>query len=290
MKRTLKAAVLLFALQAGLWAGGYKKVNISRSFELKGLKQLRLDIKLPDAKMQLRTWKEARAEVKLRIMWKGKAPSYHVGLEGGTLEVEVHRRCLFFGCGGPLKVEAEVWVPEPLMGSVRICDGELRLESQGLSKENELKVDVVDAELRMKGWRGKEFRLKSVDGNITVEDMQADYVNVVTVDGDVELMAAVLHELRCHLVDGDFQGISLRAPEGGRWKISSVDGDIALALADKGVSYELNLRSSDGNIKVDLDKLHLSARGKFRARAGEGDKILLIELSTVDGDITIKEE
>ncbi len=290
MRRALTAAVMLVALQAGLWAGEYRKVNISRSFDLKGLKQLRLDINLPDAKMKLRTWREARAEVNLRIMWKGKAPTYHVGLEDGTLEVEVRRKCVLFGCGGPLKVEAEIWVPEPLTGSVKICDGELRLESQGLSQDNELSVGVVDAALKMKGWRGKEFRLKSVDGDISVEDMQAEHVNVVAVDGNVEFLGAALGELRGRLVDGDFQGFSLRAPEGGRWEISTVDGDISLSLADEGLTYELKLRSGDGKIRIDLDKLHISARGKFRARTGEGEKLLYIELGTVDGDITIKEE
>lgn len=120
----------------------------------------------------------------------------------------------------------------------------------------------LDGDLRITGLRG-EVRCRVDDGDVTLEDVEAERIVVTAADGDVHL-AGVRGALRVDCEDGNVTGERIAAPAAnvtledgdlrllgcsGEWDIQLEDGDATLRDQASG---RISIRGEDGDVSVHL--------------------------------------
>jgi len=126
----------------------------------------------------------------------------------------------------------------------------------------DLDVETQDGDVAVASFEGRA-RLRSQDGDITVDALTGGDIELRTQDGDVRAATLDGTSVTAHSQDGDIEVDTLR----GAVSMSTQDGDIRIATA---TAPEVELSSNDGDISLAITS---DAR---------------MELQTSDGDISIE--
>lgn len=283
--------VMLIAVLLAPAVAEEKVVKGSREFDLAEVELLKLRIKLPDARLHVQTWKQRKAKITYEIRWEGERPEVEIGKRGDEVFFEVRRKrgFRFFGFS-KLLVIAEVLIPEPVETKISVVDGRREVQGMGLSGENVLNLSGVDANLYVRDFTCRKTKVKVVDGEVNVKNLRSDYFKLTGVDGDVICSDLRVNDFYLRTVDGDVRLEGLGSWKGGDWVISTVDGDVYLLLVkDPTRTLKVKAKTTDGKIVINGKNLTLRAKGRVEFFLGKGEKQVFLNISTVDGNIEIKE-
>lgn len=190
--------------------------------------------------------------------------------------------------------------------------------------ESQIKIEIVDGDLRLVGWDNVEILARTDDEMITIQQ-NGDEVNIscqddltinvpkksrvriLTVNGDMSVRG-LAGEFEAETINGDVairdvgkvtlgmveSDFSLR----GAWgdvHVNSVGGDASLSEVDgsimlDSVSDDLAIRGVGGNLKVDVDAdvvVHLEPKPGQEYSVVAGDDIMLVLPEDVDATMTL---
>ena len=157
-------------------------------------------------------------------------------------------------------------------------DGDVSIEQWG----NDISMNTVDGNIEMDEVEAQTVNVESVDGDISLTGITAD-IECKTVDGNIELEGVVDTNCRCKTVDGDVE----IDQASGSFDVISVDGDIEMRNI---TANAISGKTSDGRFALDLlqsDNLDASVRtgdGDVRVRLARGISLTL-DVKTGDGRI-----
>ena len=164
----------------------------------------------------------------------------------------------------------------------------------------EIESEGVDGNVVIKEWNNN-IKTSVIDGDITINDVAADFVELGSIDGDIEAKS-IAADLECRTVDGkieleDLIDVNCRAKtvdgditiknSSGEFSARSVDGDIAILRTS---AVKLEAHTTDGKIALDLfDVQNMESRiktsdGNVRIHLENGTSASL-KITTGDGRI-----
>lgn len=195
-------------------------------------------------------------------------------------------------------VAIEMWTGDL---EIQLEDGDLRLTSMEAARTE---IFLEDGDLEIAGFEG-ELMVEAEDGDLEIFDCKITHGKIHVEDGDVDLeRCSGSFELKAD--DGDIRMSNLAAEE---VDIRVADGSVDLTLLPSE-GLDLNLRSGDGDANVGIDSavsaaFSLETRdGKIRLNASAVENLLKerdrvsgtlgdgsgkIHVSSVDGDITLRQ-
>lgn len=141
----------------------------------------------------------------------------------------------------------------------------------------------VEGTVRLRGARG-QMQVSSVNDDVEIVDATGA-VAVTTVNGDLRLDAIQSENVDASTVNGDV-GFSGPIRSGGRYRLSSHNGDLTLAVAE-GTSAVMNVSTFSGDFEAAFPvTLSGSRRGqRFSFTLGSG--AARVELESFQGDIRL---
>ena len=163
-----------------------------------------------------------------------------------------------------------------------------------------LDIDGVDGNVSIEEWQN-DIKVKSIDGNIVLNRVEASVVDVGSVDGDLSL-DEISGDVKAKTVDGNINiediddticrcktvdgNISVEGGAGS-FDAESVDGNISLDDID---ALDINAHTTDGRIELgllksdDMDATLRTGDGSVHVRLADGSSVA-IEIKTGDGRI-----
>ena len=207
-----------------------------------------------------------------------------VSFEGGTLTVEVPKRAHVRG-GTPL--DLTVALPEGSSVTASTASADVSCTGELGALEGATASGDIRAE-RLTG----QVSLATASGDVRLGDAAAD-VRVNTASGDVSI-ERVGGDLAAKTASGDLRvgeaggsaevktasgGVRIRSIAAGRADVTSVSGDVTLAVPP-GTAVYLDLSSLSGRVRSELDS------GADPGDGG-GDPDLILRCNTVSGDIQV---
>jgi DUF4097 and DUF4098 domain-containing protein YvlB len=188
--------------------------------------------------------------------------SMGVILEGIETEMTVE------GVGGDIEIhtiEGDVTV-RGAGGQVSLhtVEGDVVLEGG----QGRINVDAVEGEVRITGAQG-DLGIETVEGDVSLEDVESGDVDVGTVEGTVRYAGAIR--------------------DGGRYRLSSHEGDIELAVAAE-LNAMVSVATFEGSFEADpsfqIQVSEMRPGRRFSFTTGTGSA--RIELETFEGEIRIE--
>lgn len=165
---------------------------------------------------------------------------------------------------------------------LRTEDGDLILKR--LKSDLLIKTDDGDAELTL--CEVSRCKITAEDGEITLKQCSGNF-NIETDDGDILTRKLKANILEVETTDGDVE-MELLKNDGIDVDIKTDDGSVILDIAE-GTSASISIDTDDGRIKMnlpnieDFEKTRHGASGKLYGGNGR------IHISTVDGNILLRE-
>jgi DUF4097 and DUF4098 domain-containing protein YvlB len=187
--------------------------------------------------------------------------NFDARIKGNTLLVETRERHSWstnWWGSGRWGIHVAVTIPEQFDLAVQTSDGDIEVD--GI--RGDISLATSDGDVRLGELGGPAIYIKSSDGDLTADGLEADDVELKTSDGDVRVERIQGKSVTLSSSDGDVTAREIRAE---KVSVRSSDGDLSIRLS----GGELQGRTSDGNIDVWIDN-------------DTG-----VDLTTSDGDIVI---
>ncbi|MFO7588629.1 MAG: DUF4097 family beta strand repeat-containing protein [Gemmatimonadota bacterium] len=243
-----------------------------------------------DGTVRIRTWDEARARVVARhegdraIEIRYSAPTLSVRVRperlssrGSTdFEITIPRRMSIEASGVTMAVDAE-----NVGGTVSINAVEGHVTVRG--GRGNVSLNAVEGGVTLEGAEGN-LALNSVDGDVTVR-RASGVLSIQAVDGSITMEEITSDNVEVNTVDGDIL-YSGTIRDGGRYFLSTHDGDITLAVPEDSnarVSVSTFTGGMDAAFPITVDGDVNNRRFSFTLGSGKA----LVELSTFDGTIRL---
>ena len=265
-----------------------------------------LFVNVGDADLELRAGEGGMANVEIylrgRDMDKAReyyeARNYQVSETSNGLEITSDKldwRRWNWNNRGRAQVSIRVTIPTEFNLEVSTSDGDISADSF----EGNAFLKSSDGDLVLNNLTGEDINIRTSDGDVRAASLDAPDIVVRTSDGDIHVDDVVAERAEIRTSDGDIWVADIIAES----YIQSSDGDIVL---DTVTGKAFQAKTSDGNISVgeiscpssrfsssDGDIIVREASGDLYATTSDGDidVALLspgeIELKTSDGDIAI---
>lgn len=245
-----------------------------------------LDVSVANGNVQFRTWDSDDIQVQADVRFFGKVSGELLDEFTQRSRIEVDGEHFIFQV--PTKrVEANLVISLP------------RREYDHVAVRN------LNGSMKMSDVRGKDVYAKTTNGDLRFNNVQAVMVEAENVNGDVKAVDAQINSAVISTVNGDARF----AGRGQSLKVSTVNGDVKVTL--KSAAKSVNATSVNGAVKVALpEEAGLSGQAKtrfgtIRSRmtgietpskqrrsvdlVREGEETIVVNLSTVTGEILIKD-
>jgi Toastrack DUF4097 len=148
-------------------------------------------------------------------------------------------------------------------GRVSLSSVEGDVELTGAS--GRISVSAVDGSVTLRGARG-DLRIDAIDGAILLEDIDAQSVEANTVDGGIEFSGPIR--------------------EGGRYRLSSHDGDVTVTAPS--INAAVSVSTYEGDFVSDFPITITGTRSRKRLDFTLGSGSARLELESFDGTVTLR--
>jgi DUF4097 and DUF4098 domain-containing protein YvlB len=128
-----------------------------------------------------------------------------------------------------------------------------------------VKASTVDGKILIRGSSG-DVKASAVDGNIQLEDIQTTEVEANTVDGEISYSGAIR--------------------SGGRYSLSSHDGDVTVYAPD--ISAEVTVSTFSGDFQSDYPVTLKGTQNRGRMNFTLGSGGARLDLESFDGTVTLR--
>ncbi|MEO8139030.1 MAG: DUF4097 family beta strand repeat-containing protein [Gemmatimonadota bacterium] len=248
----------------------------------------RLELSSQEGNITVATWNrsairiEADDEEDTRI---------EVDQNGGTVSIRAHHRY------GPSEVSWKLTVPADMALELSSQSGDIVVDGT----RGEVNVSTVEGKVTVRGGTGF-VTLQSVEGDIDLSDASGR-IGVTTVDGSVTVRGA--HgDLKASAVDGeilleDIESSNVEANtvdgeirfsgairDGGRYRLSSHDGDVTVTAPVINASVVVSTFSGDFDSDFPVTLTGNTARKRMSFTLGSGTARL--ELESFDGTVSLR--
>lgn len=208
---------------------------------------------------------------------------------------------------GHVRVDFTVSVPPSTLIDIRSMSGDVHVSGV----KGETRVETVSGAIQGSGLGGPvalkavsgdvtlngaavdgELAVNSVSGTIIVRDTKARALSATTVSGDLHVTGGACERAVVRSVNGDVE-MSAAIVKGGRYEIRSHSGDVRL-LVDGKIGFAIDADTFSGDLTSALALTMDSASGDDgrpghpkSLRGRYGDASAQFEVSTFSGDVTI---
>jgi DUF4097 and DUF4098 domain-containing protein YvlB len=148
-------------------------------------------------------------------------------------------------------------------GFISLQSVEGNVELSGAS--GRVKVSTVDGKIEIRGASG-DIKASAVDGGILLDDVQCTEVEANTVDGEIRFSGAIL--------------------PGGRYNLSSHDGDVTVSAPD--INAEVTISTFSGDFESDYPVTLKGTQNRGRTNFTLGSGGARLDLESFDGTVTLR--
>ncbi len=210
---------------------------------------------------------------------------------GGVVSLRAHHRY------GPSEVSWKLTVPAEMAMELSSQSGDVAVDGA----RGEVNVSTVEGKITVRGGTGYitlqsvegdidlheasgRIALTTVDGSIKASGLQGD-LKASAVDGEILLDDIESSNVEANTVDGEirFSG-SIR--DGGRYKLTSHDGDVTVSAPVINASVSVSTFSGDFDSDFPVTLSGNSARKRMSFTLGSGGARL--ELESFDGTVALR--
>ncbi len=192
-------------------------------------------------------------------------------------------------------------VPKQLNLNLRTQRGEITIEKldgmvQARTRHGDVNLRHLRGDITVSVDRGdlygsdlqaNQAQFSTVNGDLHLNNTRAENLTITLTHGDACLERVAVHNLKLETVRGDIE-VELTEPVRGEVRLSTVSGDISLAIPD-GSDCTLTMRTSAGNLLCDLECRDLrKGWGTLEGVCGEGTGTLSMEAVHGDLEITLR--
>ncbi|HXG45483.1 MAG TPA: DUF4097 family beta strand repeat-containing protein [Gemmatimonadales bacterium] len=249
----------------------------------------RLELSHFQGEIRVTAWERGALRVRVR---GGDEAGLDVTVSGNRVSVRLRNRY------GPPEGDLALQVPADM--GLRISGRSGNIAIAGTRAD--VTVETVEGSISLQGGRGT-ISLSSVEGSIELADASgrmdihavdgdvtgrrlAGDLKVESVDGEVTLREIESANAEVNTVDGDIQYEGpLKA--GGRYRLSSHDGDVTLVTPALDATVTLSTFSGgfESDFPVTVTRAELGKRMTFTQGSGSAR----VELESFDGDVRIRQ-
>jgi hypothetical protein len=236
----------------------------AKTFPVSGNPEIRVET--GDGSVTVRAWDEHKIAARVTTSgWKIGPDEVTVQefQTGNQVRIVVHQpqRYLNFSLGSRW-IRIDLQVPRQIASDIRTGDGSISIE------------DIVG-----------DTRLHTGDGRIEANSLRGS-LRAETGDGHIKVRGR-LEMLTLHTGDGSIEADVLEGSRmSGPWRIGTGDGHVTLRLAGD-FAANLEARSGDGRISVDLPSTTFSNRQRDSVRAAINGGGPTFSIRTSDGNVKL---
>lgn len=171
--------------------------------------------------------------------------------------------------------------------TAELSSGSGSISARDLRPTDRLSLSTASGELEGEALCSGDIRLNTVSGDMLVRSFAAKEVEIGTVSGDARLEGSA-ESVQCSAVSGDLELQMAALPR--QIRADSVSGDIGLSLpkgAGEHGGFSVQYSTSSGDFSSDFPLN--GSLGQRKGQAGCGDGDCHIVLSTVSGDMDLKQ-
>lgn len=165
---------------------------------------------------------------------------------------------------------------------ISVEDGDLEI----LGFTGDLSIVSEDGDVEIHDCSGANNRIRLEDGDLDLFECSGDF-DVVTADGNIRMSRLKAGNVQIRVSDGDVD-LELLPAERLNLVMRAGDGDLDVEL-DRQISAAFDLQTRDGRIRVHSDSVSDLLEEKRRTTGRLGDGRGNIEITTSDGNITIRQ-
>lgn len=249
----------------------------------------RLEVSAHAGSVQLRSWNRDAVRVVIR---SDDDAELDVHARGDRVSVDASGRH-----GTPVEAAVEVSAPAWIPVSVHGVDLDITIAGAGAAVSAEtvhgdvvvqggaglVTLTSVEGTIRLRGARAR-MQVSSVNDDVEIASSSGD-VTVTTVNGDLNLTAIESENVDASTVNGDI-GFSGPIRSGGRYRLSSHNGDLTMAVAE-GTSAVMNIATFSGDFEAGFPVTVSGVRHGRRSSFTLGSGAARVELESFQGDIRL---
>jgi len=281
-------SIMCVAIRNGgslLWNGAYNDIIKNESYSLEDIENISLNLKSSDVEF----FESDNNELKVIQYGNSNATEFTGTVNNKSIKIIDSRNSfMFFNFGHNSRYE--VYLPKNYSGNlvVETISGEISLNNFVLNlKAMEIKSVSGDIRLNSK-FTANETNVKTVSGEIIINQINSDKVALETTSGDIEIDSIISNNLNISTVSGEVTLDSIS----NMVKINTTSGDVTvknLTITDDSkistISGEIEIgmnEDSDCRIKTDTVSGDTDIRDN-NYKDGQYE----FKLSTTSGDIEI---
>ena len=207
--------------------------------------------------------------------------------------------------GRGIDVEFNVRVPADATVDLRTVSGDIRVTNI----KGEVRVQGVNGNLALEGTArlaeaktvsggitvsnagsDAQLSLSTINGDLLVQTLNARALDVNTVNGNVHISGWTGDRAQIRTLDGDLD-LQAALMKGGRYEFESHSGDVNLSLPEQP-GFELEAHTFNGRIRIDFPiksegPIRDNDRGPRSVRGTYGDGSSSLRLQTFNGNLTV---
>jgi len=210
---------------------------------------------------------------------------------GGSVDVRGRSRY------GPPEVEYRITVPVDMSLEISTHSGDVEIDGS----RGEIQVQTVEGKVTVTGGTGRvslssvegdvqltgasgRVSISAVDGSVTVKDAKGD-LQISAVDGAILLDDIDAQSVEASTVDGEIEfGGPIK--EGGRYRLSSHDGDVTVTAPS--INASVSVSTYEGDFESDFPVTITGTRSRKRLDFTLGSGSARLELESFDGSVRLR--
>ena len=208
-----------------------------------------------------------------------------------TLHLSAHARY------GPSEVDWRLTIPKTMAVELSSMEGDVEVSgSRGEVSVNttegnitvtggvsRISLQSVEGDVALSDANGR-IEVSTVDGTITIRDVTGE-LEVSATDGDLTLENVDVTDLDASTVDGDI-GFSGPVRQGGRYRLSSHDGDVT--VTSPTIDAEVSVSTFSGDFDSDYPVSLSGSQHRRRMHFSLGRGGARLDLESFDGTVALR--
>lgn len=193
------------------------------------------------------------------------------------------------------EVSIDVLVPFNHFKNVNVLAINSKTEVENLQAKD-LSLKSMNGKIYIQSFKGEEIQVENLNASIAIEESVLEDLKVKNMNGSIEIENCDVKNIEGANTNGSiniFKNESLSSYDKYKWDIQNQNGKISLKLDSNNINYNIDAKTSNGNIMIEKNNLQYSKNNKNEVSAktenpDKAYKSLNLSLKTSNSSIILK--
>lgn len=284
--------VLIFVIVIGgilftLKINGEKSINEEKSFDVKEIEELELNIESWDIALENTESKKITIEIEGKLQEKQKNNPVEIKKHGNKVKVlqqdneEGVMKNFSFGKKGTIHIS----IPKNAVNKIVLKNSYGDIKINNIETE-ELSVSTDSGTKTIKGLSANKGVITSKDGELNILDSSLNEITIAATNGDSYITRVNSPKTKITSTSGEV--LMKEISEGKALFVETASGDITISYKEAPKSLELIAKSDSSDISVNLEGYQKEEHMDQLKKGKIGDASNKLELNSNGGIITVK--